>query len=69
MAKGKSTLEIAQKRWEENTQEKGEEYCSGIARFLGVLQCNPNVEKAFTKGVRGKGSKWARNYREKMAGV
>jgi hypothetical protein len=69
MLKGKSTLESAQRKWEENTQEKGEEYCEGLARFLGVKACNPAIEKAFTEGVKGKGAKWARNYAKKMAGT
>lgn len=59
---------------------KEDEFCRGVAEFLGVGSCNPEVLSAYREGiadvtasdfdaaVRGKEDKWAREYREKMAG-
>jgi len=69
MAKEKSNLELAEKRWTENTEKKGPEFCEGIAKFLGVEQCSPSIQRAYTEGVRGKGPVWAREYKRKMSGV
>jgi len=90
MAKEKSNLERASKKWTENTSGKnwkagvtgkGGDFCEGVAEFLGVKSCNPETAKAWTEGVegvsvedfnaavKGKGSKWARRYAEKMGGV
>jgi len=83
-AKDKWTANVEGKGeyWQERVNEaiKNDEFCKGIAEFLGVRSCSPVIAErwakgvkgkasAYNEGVRGKGDKWARKYASKMAGV
>jgi hypothetical protein len=79
-AKKKWARKVKGEKWKRGVTGKESEYCSGVAEFLGVGTCNPERAAAwregvdsvsaadFDKAVRGKEEKWARRYREKMAG-
>ncbi|MCJ7816743.1 MAG: hypothetical protein MUP55_02695 [Candidatus Aenigmarchaeota archaeon] len=80
LAQGKWENKVNGTAWKSGVTGKGGDYCDGVAEFLGVSSCNPSVQSAFTRGVdrvsandfdsavKGKGSKWARRYAEKMGG-
>ena len=86
-----ATLESARRKWEEKTAAAGEkwkaavtgkggEWCSGVAKFLGVGTCNPQARARYEEGVgrvsaaefqasiSGKGAKWAENLRRALSG-
>jgi hypothetical protein len=79
-AKKKWARKVKGERWKAGVTGKEDEYCKGVAEFLGVATCNPERLAAYREGiaatsaeyfdtrVRGKEEKWARRYKEKMAG-
>jgi len=76
----KMTVEKRGDVWKKMVTDKSDEYCKGVARFLGVATCAPERASAFKAGVdaitaadfnaavEGKEEKWAARYKEKMAG-
>lgn len=79
-AKKKWALKVKGDKWKRGVTGRGSDYCHGVAEFLGVGTCNPAMQTAYTSGVdavtasdfdraiSGKETKWAENYRRKMAG-
>jgi hypothetical protein len=79
-AKKKWARKVKGDKWKRGVTGKESDFCSGVAEFLGVGTCNPDVLTAYREGiadvsaadfdaaVRGKEEKWAKRYREKMAG-
>jgi len=80
-AKKKWARKVKGEKWKAGVTGKEDAFCKGIAEFLGTGTCNPEVMANYREGVaavsaadfdaavRGKEEKWARRYREKMAGV
>jgi len=80
LAKKKYRRKVKGEVWKKGVTGKESEYCKGVAEFLGVSTCNPERLQAYREGiaevsaadfdaaVKGKEEKWARRYREKMAG-
>jgi hypothetical protein len=80
LAKAKWARKVKGEKWKRGVTGKESEYCRGIAEFLGVGTCNPEKLNAYREGiaavsasdfdaaVSGKQEKWARRYREAMAG-
>lgn len=81
LAKKKWREKVSGAKWKKGVTGKEDEFCRGIAEFLGVATCNPDILEAYRSGVarvsaedfeaaiRGKEEKWLRRYREKMAGM
>jgi hypothetical protein len=80
LAKRKWVRKVKGSKWKSGVTGKEDEWCKGVAEFLGVSTCSPERLTAFREGiagvsasdfdtaVRGKEEKWARRYREKMVG-
>jgi len=80
LAKKKWARKVRGDRWKQGVTGKEDSYCRGIAEFLGVATCNPIRMQRWREGVdavsaadfdaavRGKEEKWARKYKEAMAG-
>jgi len=80
LAKKKWERKVKGDKWKKGVTGKEDEFCRGVAEFLGVPTCNPDRMTAFREGVdavtasdfdaavKGKEEKWARRYKEKMAG-
>ena len=80
LAKQKWRRKVTGDRWKAGVSGKADEYCSGIARFLGVSSCNPEIKERYRQGVdavtaemfnqavAGKEEKWFENYKKAMVG-
>jgi len=80
LAKKKWVRKVKGEKWKKGVTGKEDEFCKGVAEFLGVGTCNPEVLQHYREGVaavsaadfdaavKGKEEKWIRRYREKMAG-
>jgi hypothetical protein len=80
-AKKKWARKVKGSKWKAGVTDKEDAYCDGIARFLGIRSCNPELKKAWAEGVadvsakdfedavRGKEERWAIRYAEKAGGV
>jgi hypothetical protein len=81
LAKKKWKRKVKGEKWKAGVTGKESAYCQGVAEFLGVSTCKPERAAAYAEGVgavsaadfdaavSGKEEKWARRYREKMAGA
>jgi hypothetical protein len=81
MAKKKWANKVKGSKWKAGVTGKEDAYCDGIARFLGIRSCNPELRKAWADGVdmvsardfdeavHGKEERWASRYSEKAGGV
>jgi hypothetical protein len=85
-------IDLAMRKWEAKTAGKGSKwkrmvtgkedaFCKGVAEFIGVGSCAPDVLTSFREGVarvgpedyeaavRGKAPKWRTRYVEAMSGA
>lgn len=81
LAKKKWRRKVKGEKWKRGVTGKEDEFCKGVAEFLGVPTCNPEVLQAYREGINavsaadfdravsGKEEKWLQRYREKMAGA
>lgn len=80
LAKKKWARKVKGSVWKKGVTGKSKNYCDGIAEFLGVSTCAADKARAFGEGTdavsaadfdratKGKEDKWARRYKEVMAG-
>jgi len=65
-----SRVAVAKEKWIRKTKVASEDYCKGIADFLGVGSCNPYIKDKWSRrvGTTEGAEAWERGYRARMAG-